>query len=80
MTGWPDQAAAGRGRLRASQADREQVIGTLKTAFADGRLGQDELDARVGQALSARTYADLAAATLDIPRPCRGCPVPPGRW
>jgi uncharacterized protein DUF1707 len=32
-----------------------------------GRLAKDELDARVGQALASRTYADLAALTADIP-------------
>jgi hypothetical protein len=56
-----------RGRLRACHADREQVIGTLQAAFAQGRLTRDELDARAGQALGARTYADLAALTADIP-------------
>jgi hypothetical protein len=30
MTGRQDPAAAGRGRLRAGDADREQVIETLK--------------------------------------------------
>ena len=59
--------ALGRGRLRASHADREQVIGMLKIAFVQGRLGKDELDARVGKTLAARTYADLAALTADLP-------------
>jgi len=67
MTGPEDSAAAGRDRLRAGHADREQVIGTLKDAFVHGRLTRDELDARAGRALSARTYADLAALTADIP-------------
>ena len=67
MTGPQDPAAAGRDRLRAGHADREQVIGTLKDAFVHGRLTRDELDARAGRALSARTYADLAALTADIP-------------
>jgi hypothetical protein len=66
ITGPGEGAAAGHGRLRASHADREQVIDTLKTAFADGRLDKDELDARVGQTLAARTYADLATATACI--------------
>ena len=61
ITGPEDGAAAGHGRLRASDADREHVIDTVKTAFADGRLDQDELDDRVGQALAARTYGALAA-------------------
>ena len=58
---------AGRDRLRAGHADREQVIETLKTAFVDGRLTKNELAARTGGALAARTYADLAALTADIP-------------
>jgi len=82
-------AALGRAHLRAGHADREQVIGVLKAAFVQGRLGQDELDARVGQALAARTYADLAALTADLPaglaaaeppdRPARALPPLPVR-
>jgi hypothetical protein len=60
-------ATAGRDRLRAGHADREQVIEALKAAFVQGRVTRDELDARVGRALAARTYADLAALTADIP-------------
>ena len=39
----------------------------LKAAFVQGRLTKAELDARAGQALAARTYADLAAITADLP-------------
>ena len=69
MTKPPDQvpATAGRGHLRASHADREQVIGTLKAAFVQGRLAKDEFDLRVGQALASRTHGDLAALTADLP-------------
>jgi len=59
--------ADGPGRMRASHADREQVVELLKVAFVQGRLDGDELGARVGRALTARTYADLAALTADIP-------------
>ena len=59
--------AGGRGHLRASHGDREQVIGNLKVAFVQGRLTKDEFDLRVGQALASRTYAELAAVTADIP-------------
>ena len=59
--------ASGRSRLRASHADREQVVEVLKAAFVEGRLAQDELDARVGQAFAARTYGELAAITADLP-------------
>ena len=68
MTSGPeDPRAAAHGRLRASDADREQVIDTLKVAFAQGRLTKEELDLRAGQAFASRTYADLAAVTADIP-------------
>src|SRR5262252_5811690 len=60
-------ADLGRAHLRACHADREQVIGVLKAAFVQGRLGKDELNARVGQALAARTNADLATLTADLP-------------
>ena len=60
-------AAAGRGHLRASYADREQTIDALKAAFVQGRLTKDEFDARIGQTLASRTYAELATVTADIP-------------
>jgi hypothetical protein len=53
--------------MRASDADRELVIDTLKTAFVQGRLTKDELCARVGQALASRTYGDLAVVTVGLP-------------
>ena len=37
-------AGDGRGRLRASHADRERVIGTLKAAYVYGLVAKDELD------------------------------------
>jgi hypothetical protein len=52
------------------------VIDTLKTAFADGRLDKDELDERVGQALAARTYAELATVTAGIPAAPAQAPRP----
>ena len=60
-------AAAGRGRLRASHADREHVVDVLKAAFVQGLLTKDEFDMRVGQTFASRTYAELAALTADIP-------------
>ena len=68
MTAPADGTAAGPGGyLRASHADRDRVIDGLKAAFVQGRLGQDEFDHRVGQALASRTYAELAALTADLP-------------
>ena len=60
-------SAAGRGAVRASRAEREQVIDVLKAAFVQGLLTKDELDVRVGQTLEPRTYAELDALTADIP-------------
>jgi len=58
---------ADRGHIRASHADRNRVVDVLKAAFIEGRLTKDELDTRLSQTLAARTYADLAALTADIP-------------
>jgi hypothetical protein len=65
--GREDGTAGPRAQLRTSRADREQAIGVLKAAFVQGRLTKDEFDLRVGQALTSRTYASLAALTADIP-------------
>ena len=59
--------AEGWGHLRASNADRERVVGVLKAAFVEGRLAKDEFDLRVGQTFAARTYAELAVLTADLP-------------
>ena len=67
--------AASRGPMRASYADREQVIEVLKDAFVLGRLTKDEFDTRAGQALAARTCAELAVLTADIP-PARAASRP----
>jgi len=56
-----------RGHLRASDADRERAIDTLKAAFVQGRLTIDELAMRTGVALASRTYGELTAITADIP-------------
>jgi len=85
--------AGGRGHLRASRADREQVIGALKAAFVAGMLAKEEFDLRVGQALAARTGAELAVLTVGLPagltaarpsRPARAQRVRrgrgPGQW
>ncbi len=63
----PDPAAAGGDQLRAADADRERVIEALRDAFTQGRLTREDLDARTGYALAARTYAELGAVTADIP-------------
>ena len=51
----------------ASDADLDHVIDTLTAAFAQGRLTSQELDLRAGQAFAARTLAELADLTADLP-------------
>ena len=70
LAGPGDERATGsasRGHLRTSHADREQVIGALKAAFATGMLDKDEFDRRVGRALVPQTYTELADLTADLP-------------
>ena len=63
--------------VKASDADREHVIGVLREAFAEGRLTAEEHSARVGQAYSARTYAELATVSADLPAgPPASLPAP----
>jgi Domain of unknown function (DUF1707) len=70
----------GRGYgMLASAADREAAQATLKQAFEDERLTQDEFEDRVGRAVAARTQAELAELTRDIPGPAPAfVPVPAG--
>lgn len=70
MAGDTDGRASGRSdraRLRAAHADRDHVIGVLKTAFIRGMLDKDEFDRRIGQTYASRTYAELAGVTADLP-------------
>lgn len=53
--------------LRASHADRDRTVETLRIAGGDGRLTAEELEDRLETALSARTVAELAALIADLP-------------
>ena len=75
----PMPAAADSGCWRASHADREQVIGTLKAAFVQGMLAKEEFGLRVGQTFAARTHAQLAAITADLPTGLTITPPPVAR-
>lgn len=83
MAGSGDELAAGAGdrsRLRASDADREQVVEVLKAAFVQGRLTMDEFALRVTQVYASRTYADLDALTADIPAQLTKAQPPEPAW
>jgi hypothetical protein len=56
-----------KGKLRASDADRQEVIERLRTALEEGRLKMDEYVQRMEQASEAVTYGDLASLYADLP-------------
>jgi hypothetical protein len=59
---------ADRGRMRVGDADREQAANVLREAAGQGRINMDELDERLELTYAAKTYADLAAVTHDLPQ------------
>jgi hypothetical protein len=61
------EVVARGGDLRASHDDRDRVVELLRVAGGDGRLTAEELDERVGAALTARTYGELTALVSDLP-------------
>jgi hypothetical protein len=59
--------------LRIGHSEREAVVDHLSGALADGRLDIVEYDERVRQVYVAKTHAELAPITADLPAP----PPPP---
>jgi FHA domain/Domain of unknown function (DUF1707) len=53
--------------LRASDAEREQVVGQLRERFAEGRLTQDSFVYRMDAALRARERPELYELLADMP-------------
>jgi hypothetical protein len=69
-----------RQKMRASDADRQEVIERLRTALDEGRLKMDEYLDRMGLASEAVTYGDLALLHADLPETgsvARREPAPP---
>ncbi|MEU6236201.1 DUF1707 domain-containing protein [Kitasatospora sp. NPDC047058] len=64
------------GDIRASHADRDEVVEILRDAAADGRLTAEELDDRLALALNARTFGELALLTRDLPVAPLPAPAP----
>ena len=56
-----------RNELRASHDDRDRVVEMLRVSAGDGRLTAEELDERLEQAMTARTYGELARLVADLP-------------
>jgi hypothetical protein len=61
--------------LRATHADRDRAVETLRVAGGDGRLTAEELDQRLEAALSSRTQGELAALTADLSAGRPGLPA-----
>jgi hypothetical protein len=57
--------------MRVSDSDRERAADVLREAAGHGRITMDELDERLELAYAAKTYADLAAVTRDLPGPAQ---------
>jgi hypothetical protein len=63
--------------IRASDADREVVVATLRDAFEVGRVTLEEFNERVSAAYASRTWGDLRKLTIDLPsQPILGSDVP----
>jgi hypothetical protein len=67
-----------RGDVRASDAERDAAVESLRTHAQAGRLTSEELEERVAAALAATTRADLATLHVDLPSPAvpRRSPAP----
>lgn len=58
-------------QVRASDAEREQVLDKLGTGFAEGRLSHDTFVFRVEATLLARRRGELDSQVADLPAPQR---------
>ena len=63
---------------RASDAEREQVVGRLRDASSEGRLTLEELADRTALAYTARSHAELAPLTDDLPAALAPSPAQAG--
>jgi Domain of unknown function (DUF1707) len=52
---------------RAADADRDAIAEWLRVAAAEGRIEPWELEERLGQAYSAKTYGELGILVADLP-------------
>lgn len=52
--------------LRASDRDRELVLGVLAEAYADGRLNREEYDERAEAVRNTRTLGELPPTVADL--------------
>src|ERR1017187_5960026 len=67
----PERRDCDSGRMRVSDAERDEAINQLGERFAEGRLTHDTFVHRVEAALKARDRRDLAQLLADLPSPRR---------
>jgi len=56
------------GRVRIGDAERDSAAAALGEHYSEGRLDRVEFDARLADALAARTRDDLAVLFADLPK------------
>jgi hypothetical protein len=64
-------------KLRVSDAERDQAVSELTSAFETGRLTMEEFNERSSQALQAKTRGDLAELFTDLPSGLPAAPPAP---
>jgi FHA domain/Domain of unknown function (DUF1707) len=55
--------------MRASDEDRDRVIGRLRRAYHSGALSSDTFELRVGRVVAGRDAEELELLTADCPEP-----------
>ncbi|HEU5331840.1 MAG TPA: DUF1707 domain-containing protein [Actinocrinis sp.] len=55
-------------RVRVGDAERDSAAAALGEHYSEGRLDRAEFDARLADALAARTRGDLAVLFTDLPK------------
>ena len=63
--------------MRASDAERQDVVERLRAALGDGRLKMDEYVERMGRAYEAVTHGDLVPLCRDLPETTTPAPARP---
>lgn len=63
---WHYPAAMSEARKRARDADRDQIVDAIESAFVDGQLTDAEREERVTQALRAKTLGELRSLVRDL--------------
>jgi hypothetical protein len=69
--GWwdpPRRFTQGGQDMRVSDAERNEIGEILSRHYSDGRLDENEFRERLDRAMSAKTRADFAGLTADLPR------------